>query len=327
MFNSSAMGEIGMPVGQQNAALSDELVMRVGVPHIGGALTSHAFEEEFPVMVSASAFWRQDKGCFKIPEHTNLHELDLALDSGGFVSGMLFKKKGKQRGIAGIYPWSLSAYVELANTMGVNWWSQPDFCVEEAIAETREEVDYRINATATMLEATLRLVYEWQNELAKMCSSTTVANMIKPCVPIVQGFTISDYQRSADMLMQVWSRWQPWLDAPTLIGVGSVCRRSVKHPVHGLNAILAGLEGLIPESSRVHCFGVKGTVLSELKMLPWVASADSMAWDFGARVKARKAGCSNTMAHRSREMSEWMQKAASRLKPTAGDQFRLPLFS
>ena len=278
-------------------------------------------------MVSASAFWRQDKGCFKIPEHTNLHELDLALDSGGFVSGMLFKKKGKQRGIAGIYPWSLSQYVELANSMGVNWWSQPDFCVEEAIAETREEVDYRINATATMLEATLRLVYEWQNELAKTCSSTTVANMIKPCVPIVQGFTISDYQRSADMLMQVWSRWQPWLDAPTLIGVGSVCRRSVKHPVHGLNAILAGLEGLIPESSRVHCFGVKGTVLSELKMLPWVASADSMAWDFGARVKARKAGCSNTMAHRSREMSEWMQKAASRLKPTAGDQFRLPLFS
>lgn len=40
MFNSSAMGEIGMPVGQQNAALSDELVMRVGprrppkLPHL-----------------------------------------------------------------------------------------------------------------------------------------------------------------------------------------------------------------------------------------------------------------------------------------------------
>ena len=278
-------------------------------------------------MVSASAFWREDKGCFKIPEHTNLHELDLALDSGGFVSGMLFKKKGKQRGIAGIYPWSLSQYVELANSMGVNWWSQPDFCVEEAIAATPEEVDYRINATATMLEATLRLVYEWQNELAKTCSSTTVANLIKPPVPILQGFSVENYQRSAEMLMAVWSRWQPWLDAPTLIGVGSVCRRSVKHPTHGLNAILAGLEGLIPESSKVHMFGIKGTVLSELKMLPWVASADSMAWDFGARVKARKAGCSNTMAHRSREMSEWMQKAASRLKPTAGDQFRLPLFS
>lgn len=318
---------VGMPTNQRNASLGDELVMRVGIPHIGGALTSHAFEEGFPAMVSASAFWREKQGRFHIPEICNLHELDLALDSGGFVSGMLFKQKGRQRGIANVFPWTLSQYVELAASLGVNFWSQPDLCVEPELASSREERDYRINATATLLEATLRQVYAWQNELAKTCAPSTVANMIKPPVPIIQGWTVSDYQRSMDLLMQVWSRWQPWLDVPTLIGVGSVCRRSLSHPEHGLHAILAGLEGLIPSGSRVHLFGVKGSVLSSLKLLPWVGSADSMAFDFGARIKARKQGCSNTMAHRSQEMSAWMLKASQRLRPATGDQFRLPLFS
>ena len=127
--------------------------------------------------------------------------------------------------------------------------------------------------------------------------------------------------------MKVWSRWQPWLAMPSLIGVGSVCRRSLKHPTHGLHAILAGLEGNLPEGSKLHMFGVKGSVLNELKMLDWIASADSMAYDFGARIKARKEGRSNTMAHRASEMSQWMHSAAQRLMPSAGDQFRLPLFA
>ena len=128
-------------------------------------------------------------------------------------------------------------------------------------------------------------------------------------------------------IMKVWSRWQPWLAMPSLIGVGSVCRRSLKHPTHGLHAILAGLEGNLPEGSKLHMFGVKGSVLNELKMLDWIASADSMAYDFGARIKARKEGRSNTMAHRASEMSQWMHSAAQRLMPSAGDQFRLPLFA
>ena len=318
----------GMPIGQVNAHLGDELVMRVGIPHKGGHLTAHAFEEGFPVMVSASAFWHPQSGSFKIPEAANLREMDIALDSAGYTAMKLWQQKGKQRGMAGTFPWRLGQYVELAGSMDVSWWSQPDFCVEEDIASTQEEVDFRINATATLLEGTLRTVYAWQNELAKdsQLSANAVANMIRPPVPVIQGWRCSDYLRSLDLLGEVWKRWEPWIAAPKLIGVGSVCRRSLKNPVHGLHAILAALEGNIPTGSRLHMFGVKGSCLSELKMLDWIASADSMAYDLGARMKALKSGHSNSMRHRSAEMTEWMQTAGKRIKPSAGDQFRLELF-
>jgi hypothetical protein len=58
-------------------------------------------------------------------------------------------------------------------------------------------------------------------------------------------------------------------------------------------------------------------------MYDWIAGADSMAFDYGARVKARENRISNTIAHRSEEMTSWMRTAAARIEPSAGDQFRL----
>ncbi|MGF6781724.1 hypothetical protein [Paraburkholderia sp. GAS334] len=72
-------------------------------------------------------------------------------------------------------------------------------------------------------------------------------------------------------------------------------------------------------------FGVKGASLDRLKMYDWIASADSMAFAFGARVKARQGGISNSMVYQSGEMTRWMQNAQRRANPAAGDQFRLPL--
>lgn len=317
----------GMPVHQKNAHLGEELVMRVGIPHKGGRLSFHAFNESYPVMVSASAFWNPNAGVFSVPEATNLTELDMALDSAGFTAMLNWKAKGRQAGMAGVFPWTYAQYCELASTLSPAWWSQPDMCCEPEICTDQAMIDYRIDATATLLEGTLRLVYAWQNELARDCSPSTVASMIKPPVPVLQGWSASDYLRSLDLLMNVWERWQPWLALPSLIGLGSVCRRTLKHPTHGLLAILAALEGNLPHSSKLHMFGVKGSVLSNLKMLDWVGSVDSMAYDYGARVKAHKAGHSNTMAHRSKEMTDWMSAAARRIQPAAGDQFRLELFA
>jgi hypothetical protein len=70
-------------------------------------------------------------------------------------------------------------------------------------------------------------------------------------------------------------------------------------------------------------FGVKGRCLSQVKMYDWIASADSMAFDYSARVKARENRISNTITHRSDEMSSRMRAAAAQIKPSAGDQFRL----
>jgi len=313
----------GMPINQVNAVLPDKLTMRIGIPHRGGRLAVHAFDHDYPAMVSANAFFDYKTATFKVPEFTDLDMLDYALDSAGFTAVLNFQKKGPQQGIAGVFPWTYAQYVELAMLLRPRWWSAPDLCCEPAVAGSQIEIDYRVNATATLLEGTLRVIHSWQEELAKTEDARTIANMLFPCTPILQGWSVSDYLRSLDLLQAVWSRWEPWLAPPTLIGLGSVCRRDLRHPTHGLFAILAALEGRLPKGSRLHLFGVKGACLKEIRTMDWIASADSMAYDYGARIQAYKAGISNTYDHRSKAMTSWMSNAAKQMKPTSGDQFRL----
>lgn len=201
----------GMPIEQRNAWLEwpCQLLMRVGIPHRDGRLTFHALSQGYPAMVSANAFWDRKAERFCFPTATDLSEVDFALDSAGYVSMKLWKDKGRQRGMAGIFPWTYAQYIEFATQSGANWWSQPDLCVEPDIAQSRDEVDFRICATATLLEGVLRILYEWQNEFARTCNARVVANLLPPPVPVLQGWTVSDYQCSAEMLLQVWERWQP----------------------------------------------------------------------------------------------------------------------
>jgi len=111
----------GMPAFQTNAHVNDGVLVRVGIPHSGGKLAFHAFNEEYAGMVSASAFWNPKTGRFRIPEATDLTEIDFALDSAGFTATKLFQSKGRQKGIAGIYPWTMEQYVELASFSGAAW--------------------------------------------------------------------------------------------------------------------------------------------------------------------------------------------------------------
>ena len=318
---------LGMPVQQHNAVLPRSLMVRVGLPHSGGALSFHAFKQGYPVMVSAASFWDQRAGAFRIPDATNLMDLDFAIDSAGFSAMSNWKKKGKQAGMAGVYPWGLTDYCRLAALMRPSWWAVPDMCTEPEIADNQAEIDYRIDATATLLEATLRVVYSWQKQLARSTDAEVVASMVTPPVPVVQGRKIQDYRRSLELTLSVWERWRPWLAAPTLIGVGSVCRRDLHDKQSGLYAIVAALEAHLPPGTKMHLFGIKGASLSRLKLNPAVASTDSMAYDFGARVEARRSGHSNSMAHRSAAMSAWMRGAGDRLTPVAGEQPRLDFFS
>ncbi|MFT0173381.1 hypothetical protein ACLKMY_31035 [Paraburkholderia mimosarum] len=312
-----------MPMWQLNAHVDDGLLIRGGIPHSGGKLAFHAFERGFAGMVSASAFWNPKTGCFRIPQATDLTEIDFALDSAGFTAMKLFQSKGRQPGIAGVYPWTMEQFVELASFSGAAWVSQPDLCCEPELAVDQQAIDYRVNATATLLEGMLRVVYAWQDELARTSSANAVQNMVRIPVPVAQGWAVDDYRRSIDLMMQVWERWMPWIAPPALIGLGSVCRRHLTDQRHGLFAILEGLEGHLPPGAKIHCFGVKGQALKRLKMYEWVASVDSMAADFAARVKARQAGVSNTVAHRAAEVDRWMAAASSRVQPARGDQFRL----
>lgn len=317
----------GLPMGLVNAPFErpSGFLMRVGIPHAGGRLAFHAFNEGYAAMVSASAFWNGRAGCFRFPQATDLQELDFALDSAGFSAMRLWQAKGRQPGIAGVYPWTYAQYVELAALSGASWWAQPDLCCEPEIAANRAEVDYRIRATATSLEGVLRIVHAWQNELAKSCTPRTVANMLPPPVPVIQGWLPDDYLRSLELLEQVWSRWQPWLATPVLIGVGSVCRRALHDPRHGLLAVLARLEGALPAGARLHLFGVKGPALATLAAREWIASADSMAYDVQARRRAWHEQRSNTVGRRAAEMSRWMARAAGAMTPVPRGCTRVPV--
>lgn len=314
---------VGIPYHQHNANLPESLTIRVGIPHRGGKLALEALNEGYAAMVSANAFFNAKRGQFVVPECTDLADLDWALDSAGFTAMNLWKSKGTQPGMAGIYPWSYEAYVELATLLKPTWWASSDCCCEEEIAGNKDEVDFRLRATATLLEGTLRVVYKWQNQLAKEMSESAIRNMITPPVPVIQGWEVDDYLRSYDQIREVWSRWEPWLAPPVLMGVGSVCRRHLTDRRHGLYAILEALDRHIDPGTSLHYFGIKGHSLKRIKMMPRISSVDSMAYDYGARVKALATKQSNTMAHRSAEMTRWMQAALKKASPCPGDQFLL----
>jgi hypothetical protein len=311
-----------LPTRQQNANLSgDDFVMRVGIPHSGGSLAAHAFNEDFKCMVSASAFWNRAKREFHTPAATDLSELDFALDSAGYTGLVGFRRNGRQDGIAGIFPWSFSQYLEFANLSGCSWYSQSDLCCEPQLAHDQEAIDYHVRATATLLEATLQILYAWQNELAKTCNTSVVANMLRPPVPVLQGRVLGDYMLSLELMTKIWDRWSGWLDKqPALIGIGSMCRRDLHDPEEGLYSIVTALGRSFPQGSRAHLFGVKNQALNEIPKLDFIASSDSMAWDYSARVKAHRTGVSNSMARRKDEMSAWMSSAMARVSASA----RLP---
>ena len=320
----------GLPRHQVNAHLDDDIEMRVGIPHSGGKLAINAFNSGYKALVSASAFWNSRQQRFVMPEYTPLMDLDWALDSAGFVACMQWKAKGAQRGMAGVFPWTYAEYLEFAALSGATWHSSPDLACEPQIASNDEEVDYRVRATATLLEGMLQILYEWQNALVREgASASTIANMLRPPVPILQGFEKGAYLKSLDLTMQVWERWQPWLAPPALMGLGSVCRRPLAHPDHGLFSVLSAVHGSLPEGVRLHCFGVKGAQsigrLKEFQTngVPLVASMDSMAYDLSARIKAHQQCISNTFMHRCDEMNTWMRRTLAHLQGKQSDRFRL----
>ena len=324
-FPHLALDGPGLPIGLTNSAPLSAQVMRLGVPHRSGRLAYHAFNTSTPSMVSASAFWNATKRCFDIPQNSDLYEGDFALDSAGFTAMSQWKRHGPTSGIGAVYPWTFDDYIGLVAKVPRAWFSAPDLCCEPEICSSPAEVTYRVEATATLLEGLLRRLHAWHQALAaEGWSCAEIARLLPAPVPVLQGRTVFDYRHSLEMTLDVWSRWTPWLQPqPTLIGVGSMCRRNLHDRREGILAVVAALEPHLPLRSRLHMFGVKGAALSRLKTSDSVASFDSMAFDFSARVSARTEGVPNTMVRRQAAMSAWASKASAALRPCAGDQLRL----
>ena len=108
-----------------------------------------------------------------------------------------------------------------------------------------------------------------------------------PVIPVLQGFTLADYERCADLYEAAGVRL---VDLPT-VGLGSVCRRE---STADIGTIVAAMR---ERGYRLHGFGCKLGALRRYGLL--LESADSMAWSFAGRRRGTcthlKSRCANCM--------------------------------
>jgi len=125
-------------------------------------------------------------------------------------------------------------------------------------------------------------------------------------MPILQGWTPQEYVTCA--------HWLPLHEWPDLVGIGSVCRRSL-HGSTGLLAVLDAVDAVLPEHVRLHLFGVKSQALEVIAGHPRIASVDSMAWDMAARA-GRRTG--RTAQYRAGHMQEWFRRQSRVVRRATG---------
>lgn len=270
--------------------------IRVGLPLVGGALPAAARSLGAAVLVSANALARyRGRGLERTfsdfrTDCPDLDGLDVALDSAGFVAHAHY----------GAFPWTVEQYVALAASRRWAWWAQMDACCEAEIAADRGTVRLRQAETIRLLG---------------QCEVLAREAGIAPPMPVLQGRTVEDY---------VWHVQQlgARLEGLALVGVGSMCRRSV-YGSEGLLAVVDALDRVLPAGVRLHLFGVKSSGLSALAAHPRVASIDSMAWDTGARFGNKFA--SRTMDVRIEAMADWYGRQIEAV--AAADFFQPAIFA
>jgi hypothetical protein len=101
-------------------------------------------------------------------------------------------------------------------------------------------------------------------------------------------------------------------DLPPLVGLGSVCRRSLGGRA-GIIRVLSAIDVHLPRGVKVHLFGVKGAAIGALAGHPRVHSMDSQAWDYAARREKERDGQNFNLAYREGHMRRWYETQRSSL--------------
>ncbi len=232
-----------------------------------------------PILVSANSLWNNERKRFY--GWKAYDGFDLALDSGGFVAMKIY----------GGYRWTIRDYVGLAGMMRPTWWAQMDFCCEPEIAADSAAVWQRIGMTVDHLQE---------------CQRVADGEGVTMPLPVLQGWHPDDYCRGP--IYEEDFRW------PSLVGVGSVCRRQVYGP-SGVLAVVERLHEALPSKVKLHLFGVKSQAFEQVvKYFPErVSSMDSMAWNMRCRIVAReeKVSCDGNL--RAKYMEEWYRKQVNRI--------------
>lgn len=191
----------------------------------------------------------------------------MALDSAGFVAQSRY----------GGFPWSVESYVGLAASYPWDWWAQMDLACEPELARDPEEVERRQRETVRLL---------------RLCREEAQRQHTSLPMPVLQGWKPTEYLRCAE-----------WMgDLPSLVGIGSVCRRHLSGS-SGLLAVIDRLDKSLPRHVLFHLFGCKGTAITKLAGHPRLHSVDSMSWDLQARYANPHQP--RTMDVRVRHLRQW----------------------
>lgn len=267
----------------------------VGLPHLSrGAILDRAQALQVPALISANCLsrwsdapgWRQWQG-WRLGQLANAQGLaSLDLDSAGFVATRAY----------GGFPWTVDAYMDLAEAFPFRRIASLDYCTEAEIAGDREEVLDRISRT-------IRANRDCRERAADR-------GLLDRLMPVLQGRSPSDYERCGEAL---WQSMTPG----TVVGIGSMCRREIAGP-EGLIAVFEHLDRVLPAGVRLHGFGVKGSALPYLTPLSHrIASIDSQAYGISARREALRHGIAKTDALVADHLERWLCVQHARLRGPA----------
>jgi hypothetical protein len=176
-----------------------------------------------------------------------------ALDSGGFTELLTYGKWQTSEAEYVRHIWRLRGIGRLAWVAPQDWMCEPEMIARTGLT-VREHQERTVSSFVSLREQLGALV-----------------------VPVLQGYSPREYDRCVSLYQDAGID----LQAEPLVGLGSVCKRSrtkeavrlVRYPSdHKL---------------RLHGFGLKGDTFLALRGL--LASADSMAWSYGARRAGRNA--------------------------------------
>lgn len=188
-----------------------------------------------------------------------------SLDSGGFTELSTF---GEWRTTADEYIVAATRYRDEIGKM--DFAAPRDWMCEPWITE---------KTGLTVEEHQKRTVYDFLD----LTSRSDV-----PFIPVLQGWDEGDYMRCVEMYDAAGVDLRNY----AVVGIGSVCRRQ------GSDEITRILARVAAAGIRLHGFGLKKGGLTSAA--PFLASADSMAWSFGARYEPALPGhthktCANCM--------------------------------
>jgi len=136
-----------------------------------------------------------------------------------------------------------------------------------------------------------------------------------PVMPVIQGWTLTDYLACVDLYEQAGVRLAQ--DYP-VVGVGSVCRRQGTAEIGRIFRELAALD--LP----LHGFGVKTAGLARYGR--WLTSADSMAWSYRGRRTPTQCG-SSTHKNEANCMPfalDWRARVLAAITRSTSDDYEQP---